>query len=328
MSLQMERVDAALRDVYAPTFKGSWTDEDGRRFLQQLSPGENAMPGSPTATVAGEIFIPQQFLVPNHTPETVKELLSRVSVPEGVKLISYEDPASPGSVLLQVGLWGRNTYSKDPERPWKWLYGRVWRVEKHLPAPELLQTAFKAIGDAVEHEVRETFRWKRLHGLQQPCRPTYARPREGFHMGEGAAGRGRVRDAAHAAELLRHADLAGVRPALRSRTALSPDVIYELDVGWKHPLTVVARDASLSALLRAMMDGIIAEARREVAEGFRFDGEARFAESTSVPLLVAFQRATRRPKDFDFGDSDPETFAGVAAAIHRAIDETRRPPTA
>lgn len=60
-------------------------------------------------------------------------------------------------ILLQVECpGGRCNVSGNPA-PWK---GRKWYVSPHMTRSEIVQTAFKAVLTALEHEARESFKFR------------------------------------------------------------------------------------------------------------------------------------------------------------------------
>ena len=141
-------------------------------------------------------------------------------------------------------------------------------------------------------------------------------------------------------EQMKHVDLYGGKPRILRRIPMSNgDVVYEMtldqnpDVERRFPemigktYTIMASGDTLSDLLRGIMERILADSRAHVAENFLYDGQARFSQSTSVPMLTMFQRASRSPRRMNFpgGEEAKADFAGIASAINRAIDETRRP---
>lgn len=56
-------------------------------------------------------------------------------------------------IFLQVHCDGRNNVTGEPER---W-YGRPWILSPDMTRSQVVQTAFKAVMTALEHEARECF---------------------------------------------------------------------------------------------------------------------------------------------------------------------------
>lgn len=62
-----------------------------------------------------------------------------------------------GSIFLQIECQqGRDSATGAP-MPWK---GRKWYLSPHMTRSEIVQTAFLAVLTALEHEARESFRFK------------------------------------------------------------------------------------------------------------------------------------------------------------------------
>lgn len=77
---------------------------------------------------------------------------------------SFKIVQNKQEIFLQVVcLNGVNNETGEPE---SWT-GRKWRLSRHMTNSEVVQTAFKAILTALEHEARELFRYRGvpvLHG--------------------------------------------------------------------------------------------------------------------------------------------------------------------
>ena len=61
-----------------------------------------------------------------------------------------------GRMYLQVRVKGKCNVNGSP---WEWT-GRKWDLSIHMTKSEIVQTAFKAVMTAMEHEVREQFLYK------------------------------------------------------------------------------------------------------------------------------------------------------------------------
>lgn len=69
-----------------------------------------------------------------------------------------------GEIFLQIVCL--NGVDNETGKPKEWV-GRKWRLSRHMTNSEVVQTAFKAILTALEHEARELFRYRGvpvLHG--------------------------------------------------------------------------------------------------------------------------------------------------------------------
>ncbi len=62
---------------------------------------------------------------------------------------------------LQVGFWDYDC-TKESVADRKKIYqtGRKWMLSPHMTKSEVVQTAFKAVMTAIEHETREKFRYR------------------------------------------------------------------------------------------------------------------------------------------------------------------------
>lgn len=79
------------------------------------------------------------------------EIVKKIEYKNGFKFHVPEDQS-----YLQVQFLA---YDQD-ERVVKWQFGRKWMLSTHMTRSEVVQTAFKAIMSAEEHETREMFRYK------------------------------------------------------------------------------------------------------------------------------------------------------------------------
>lgn len=79
------------------------------------------------------------------TPEQVAEILGAISYRDWIFRLGYDGPR----LFLQVVFKAGN----------EWQRGRKWLLSPHMTKSELVQTAFKAVLTAEEHEAREHFRY-------------------------------------------------------------------------------------------------------------------------------------------------------------------------
>lgn len=94
-----------------------------------------------------------------HELEPASALAERIT--ETLRLCSF------GEWRFLVGLDGERAYlqveATEPcattgeLKPWR---GRKWLLSPHMTKSEIVQTAFKAVATAVEHETREQFRYR------------------------------------------------------------------------------------------------------------------------------------------------------------------------
>ena len=119
--------------------------------LRALPPGDAQLPGSPTVKISGVYGrTPAQFRSYNLTEQDVQAFCARVSLPDPLLLFVEKSEGVPHIV---IGVVGPDNYCA--ERDCEIVYGRRWRVERHLSYSELLQTVLLACKTAVEHELRE-----------------------------------------------------------------------------------------------------------------------------------------------------------------------------
>lgn len=85
----------------------------------------------------------------------IRETAESITLPGSWK-VDIECTAEHGiclRVVDPVGVCNTTGY----EMPWK---GRRWSLSIHMTAGEIVQTAFKALLTAIEHEAREQFKYK------------------------------------------------------------------------------------------------------------------------------------------------------------------------
>lgn len=81
-------------------------------------------------------------------------ILSGITLPFGLKLyLEHKDDYS----VLRVGDPNATDNVTGKPYPWK---GRKWLLSEHMTDGEVVQTAFLAAMTAIEHEARETFKYK------------------------------------------------------------------------------------------------------------------------------------------------------------------------
>lgn len=86
------------------------------------------------------------------TIENIREVLSRVSFPNYV----FNVRENTAGLYLQIACDGKcNVTGADG----RW-FSRKWSLSYHMTDGEIVQTAFKAVMTAVEHEVREMFTYR------------------------------------------------------------------------------------------------------------------------------------------------------------------------
>lgn len=81
-------------------------------------------------------------------------ILRAVDYPGFTFLVSEE--AEGGGLYLQIAATTPCNVTGEPLH-WK---GRKWRLSRHMTKSEVVQTAFKAVLTAIEHEAREQFTYR------------------------------------------------------------------------------------------------------------------------------------------------------------------------
>ena len=87
------------------------------------------------------------------TLDILNEILSRVVTPCG----EYRAGDDGGALWLQITLATDDSTGESDCREWR---GRKWRVSRHSTEREVVGTAFAALLMALEHEARESFRYR------------------------------------------------------------------------------------------------------------------------------------------------------------------------
>jgi len=85
--------------------------------------------------------------------EIVRLVLGRISFPG----ISFVLGDKNGTLYLQVRSDGGRCNVSGAAMAWS---GRKWMLSRHMTVSEIVQTAFKAVMTALEHEARENFKYR------------------------------------------------------------------------------------------------------------------------------------------------------------------------
>ena len=86
--------------------------------------------------------------------DEIKEVLKEIQFNDW-KINAHYESFTP-RIYLQVEASGKCNVSGQP---WNWK-GRKWNLSRYMVKSEIVQTAFKAVMTAMEHEVREQFLYK------------------------------------------------------------------------------------------------------------------------------------------------------------------------
>lgn len=300
--------------------------------------GEQPMPNAPAVTLAnGRRCIPQHYRRYYQTLASLQHIAAEISLPDASLLFADEDGAG---LYLQVGLIGRENYERGSQiRPHKLVYGRKWRIDRDTPTSEVIQTAFLAVKLARQHEVREllTLRVSPGNRTSTPFSthhdlPLMAENRDLLATREAQ----QPITAALIAGCLEPVRF-GQRPIqLEAMLTHRQRTIIDLRLGMP-PLarlqegdfseydnalvSIELTQASRTELLHQLMDALLRESDRQVAEQFRFQGFARFSREID-PFAISQLSLATRPYSRDMADS---RFAGIFREQNYQVDASRAP---
>ena len=119
--------------------------------LANLPLGDASMRDAPVVKVTeGVEKPPAQFRSFNLSGMDIQNFCSRIELPLPFLLFVEDVEDTP---CIVIGIVGPDNY--NPDRPEEIVYGRRWRVERHLSYSEIYQTVVLACKTALEHEARE-----------------------------------------------------------------------------------------------------------------------------------------------------------------------------
>ena len=119
--------------------------------LANLPLGDASMRDAPVVKVTeGVEKTPAQFRSFNLSGMDIQNFCSRIELPLPFLLFVEDVEDTP---CIVIGIVGPDNY--NPDRPEEIVYGRRWRVERHLSYSEIYQTVVLACKTALEHEARE-----------------------------------------------------------------------------------------------------------------------------------------------------------------------------
>lgn len=122
-----------------------------RNQLANLPLGDASMRDAPVVKVTeGVEKTPAQFRSFNLSGMDIQNFCSRIELPLPFLLFVEDVEDTP---CIVIGIVGPDNY--NPDRPEEIVYGRRWRVERHLSYSEIYQTVVLACKTALEHEARE-----------------------------------------------------------------------------------------------------------------------------------------------------------------------------
>ena len=122
-----------------------------RNQLANLPLGDASMRDAPVVKITeGVEKTPAQFRSFNLSGMDIQNFCSRIELPLPFLLFVEDVEDTP---CIVIGIVGPDNY--NPDRPEEIVYGRRWRVERHLSYSEIYQTVVLACKTALEHEARE-----------------------------------------------------------------------------------------------------------------------------------------------------------------------------
>ena len=119
--------------------------------LAKLPLGDASMRDAPVVKITNGVEkTPAQFRSFNLSGMDIQNFCSRIELPLPFLLFIEDVEETP---CIVIGIVGPDNYNQD--RPEEIVYGRRWRVERHLSYSEIYQTVVLACKTALEHEARE-----------------------------------------------------------------------------------------------------------------------------------------------------------------------------
>ena len=125
--------------------------KEASNHLAELPHGDASLHRAPVIKISNDIEkTPAQFRSFHLSGMDIQNFCSRIDLPLPFLLFVEDTGDTP---CIVIGIVGPDNYNRD--RPDEIVYGRRWRVERHLSYSEVLQTIVLACKTAVEHEARE-----------------------------------------------------------------------------------------------------------------------------------------------------------------------------
>jgi hypothetical protein len=278
-----------------------------------LDNAEKPIDGSPTVTLKnGSQCIPQHFYTFNHTLESVKKLLKRISFSNKFNPYVFEDK---NVICLQIEIIGHENYHyANSKRDIKKVYGRKWRIEKNLPTSEIIQTAMLAIKIAIEHELRELLKLKDTaeNFISTPFNnhqdlPLICKEHRLLECDKEALDITSVynlldklsfnKQEIQIIDLSKHKDIYILEiKYAQTKTRLNEINFFSWFSNMKS--TVILQNLSSTEILHVIMKDIISLSNQFVEDHFLFDGVARFSKIISPIKISKLAIQTRKSSSF------------------------------
>jgi hypothetical protein len=258
---------------------------------------------------------PQHYFIYNHDLNSLQTVIAQIQVDNETLLFASEDNRG---LYIQIGLIGVESYPLlRCGLQHKIVYGRKWRIDKDVPTPEIIQTAFLAVQKAKEHEVREllTYRpktkksYSALFSCHQDTDILKSVFEQEHHHQVNHQGNCDSQHDIHAfiKDALSRTRLAGRNLKIEevctlTRQRLLVDLSFEQNEKVNDPLPPEFNKASFelivdaarpSTFLYRLLDECVAKSYRYIAEHFTYKGFARFSEALSPDFISNVSLASR-----------------------------------
>lgn len=266
---------------------------------------------------------PQHYFIYDHDLNSLRTIIAQVHTDDDVLFFASEDS---GGLYIQVGLIGIESYPLlRCGLQHKIVYGRKWRIDKDLPTPEIIQTAFLAVQKAKEHEVREllTYRPKTKKDFSAPfsChqdteilksvleqeylyQDQYQYKNKGNELGNCDSQNDKH---AFIKDILSRTKLAGRTFKIEEMLPLTKQrILVDLSLGQNEEINdplppefnkvnfeLIVDTARPSTFLYRLLDECVAKSCRYVSEHFTYKGFARFSETLTPDFIANVSLASR-----------------------------------
>ncbi|NVK54213.1 MAG: hypothetical protein HWE26_01250 [Alteromonadaceae bacterium] len=270
--------------------------------------GEQPLQNAPVVRLDnGAVCIPQHYLTYAHTQQTLEQIILDCDFDDDYLIMAAENTQG---LYVQVGIIGYDTYKpRTAQTEKKIVYGRRWRIERHFPTSELIQTIFLAIKKAREHEVRERFklcinnRWSAPFSTHQDLPLIAAQAAQLITNKQ----RDNIETFSQACELLLqrikfdHCSVIIINIEYRTTGQVLVDLTLSTSPASELPecqdacFTLVLAGPDTNELLFALMEKLIERSDRFVDENFYYRKVNRFSRDLSVHKIAQLSLQTRQP---------------------------------
>jgi len=302
------------------------------------TPAELALPGAPSVELAnGKAVTPQHYLQFNQSLASLEALLLKIECEPNILLFAGE---LDSAFYLQVGIIGHENYRRSGQTvPPKLVYGRKWLITPDAPTSEVIQTAFLAIKKVREHEIREFIKFKHDDNkLSRPFSthqdlPLLADNRELVLGDVPQANDYQFSDLERMVQALSFCERPLVIQAHHhigsrilldiaiDKSGVNPDVSATLPEMTNFCGTLILDDYNPSVFVYKLVDALIAESDKYVAERFTYEGYARFSTANDPLKIGEISRVTRSNANV----TTTKSFDDMLGAFNYETDEMRTP---